>query len=1174
MTPGRLPTGGRIDRSRQLDVAFDGDAVPAHPGDTLSSAVLAAGRLVVGRSVLRDRPRGIGSAGSEEPTGIAGIVAPYSEPLTTMTTVEAVDGLRAVSLRGRGRLVDDHDPAAYDTLYRHCEVAVVGAGPAGLAAALAAGATGARVLVLDERPEVGGALLTDAEVAWARGISARLAALTNVTVLTRSVVIGRYDANYLIAVQRLGAAPDPGPGAVRERVHRIRAAEVVLATGALERPIIFAGNDLPGVVAAESVRGYLHRFGVLVGRRVVLFTTHDDAYRVAGDLIVAGAHVVTVDPRTPDGAPTPTPPEQISSGSVLHGWVVEQASANPDGVVGAVLVQRPADGATVRLEADVVAVSGGWNPVTQLYSQGGGRLAYDEDTGAFVATGHLPGVTLAGAAAGLRTTAAIVDDGERAGASAGEAAVGAAAALGHAFVPAGIPSLDPPDDGLDTYPEPAVPLYLVAPDGIPARELTEHFVDLQRDVSVADLARATGAGLVSVEHVKRYTTAGTAHDQGRAAGLLTSAIVSGLLGRAPGEIGVTTYRPPYLPVAFAALAGRERGDLYDPIRTTAPHSWHVAHGARFEDVGQWKRPWYYPQNLADGGVEDLATAVARECRAAREHVAFMDGSTLGKIEVQGPDAGAFLDLIYTNLMSSVKVGAIRYGVMCGVDGMILDDGTVFRLAEHHFLLTTTTGNATKVLDWLEEWLQTEWPHLRVWCTSVTEQWATMVVVGPHSRQLVGALAPELSVANDDFGFMSWRDTDVCGLPARVARISFSGELAYEINVAWSDAAALWDAVWAVGGPIGLVPYGTETMHVLRAEKGYPIIGQDTDGTVTPQDLGMSWVVSRKKRDYLGKRSHARPENHRADRKQLIGLLPLDRGLVLPEGSQLVDDAVVTDGGLIAPPVPMLGHVTSSYPSVALDRPFALALCAAGRERIGSTVHVVVDGVPRPVAVVGSVLVDPDGLRRDGIPDLSPLDLPPPERAGLPRSPLADLADDLFAIAAGRPVAGVTIAEMPLGTQVNVRVGPGTDAAERVADLFGTPLPTATGEVAPVGADTVLCLGPGEYLVMAGPGHGTELTGRLAGALGAAGAAVDVSAARTTLRVAGPRARDVLAHGTGVDLARLRPGRCAQTLLAQCAVIIVSDGEPGAADDQLRVLVRSSFAGHLASWLLLTAPAYR
>ena len=403
-----------------------------------------------------------------------------------------------------------------------------------------------------------------------------------------------------------------------------------------------------------------------------------------------------------------------------------------------------------------------------------------------------------------------------------------------------MPPLDPPDDGLETYPEPAALLFSVHDgtrhDSADPRSLDASFVDLQRDVTVADLSRATGAGLLSVELVKRYTTAGTAHDQGKTSGVLASGVVSTLLGVDVGELGTTKFRPPYTPIGFAALAGRERGVLYDPVRTTGAHPWHVAHGALFENVGQWKRPWYYPH-----AGETMDAAVARECAAARTGVAFMDASTLGKIDVQGPDAGAFLDLLYTNLMSSLKVGSIRYGVMCGVDGMTIDDGTVFRLADDRFLVTTTTGNAAKILDWMEEWLQTEWPHLRVWCTSVTEQWATMALVGPHSRQLLGALAPDLAVENDAFPFMTWRETTVAGLAARVARVSFSGELAYEINVAWWDAAALWDAVWAVGGPVGLTPYGTETMHVLRAEKGYPIIGQDTDGTITPQDLGMGWV---------------------------------------------------------------------------------------------------------------------------------------------------------------------------------------------------------------------------------------------------------------------------------------------------------------------------------------------
>ncbi|MEU9387878.1 glycine cleavage T C-terminal barrel domain-containing protein, partial [Streptomyces sp. NPDC048279] len=459
---------------------------------------------------------------------------------------------------------------------------------------------------------------------------------------------------------------------------------------------------------------------------------------------------------------------------------------------------------------------------------------------------------------------------------------------------------------------------------IPTATGAPRFVDLQRDVTVADLARATGAGLRSVEHTKRYTTAGTAGDQGKTGGVLASGVVAELLGVDVSALGLPTFRPPYTPVAFAALAGRHRGALHDPVRTTALHGLHVAHGALFENVGQWKRPWYYPR---DG--EDRETAVLRECRAAREGVALMDASTLGKIDVQGPDAALFLDRLYTNMISTLKVGSIRYGVMCRLDGMVFDDGTVIRLAPDRFLVTTTTGNAAAVLDWMEEWLQTEWTGLRVHCTSVTEHWATVALVGPRSREVLGSLAPWLAVSNDDFPFMTWRQTAVAGLDARVCRISFSGELAYEINVSPWRAGALWEALCTAGEPYGITPYGTETMHVLRAEKGYPIVGQDTDGTVTPQDLGMGWAVSRKKTDFIGKRSHTRPDTARPGRKQLVALLTDDPGALLPEGTQLV-----AGRELPAPPVPMLGHVTSSYRSAALGRTFALALVKGGRDRIG------------------------------------------------------------------------------------------------------------------------------------------------------------------------------------------------------------------------------------------------
>ncbi len=481
------------------------------------------------------------------------------------------------------------------------------------------------------------------------------------------------------------------------------------------------------------------------------------------------------------------------------------------------------------------------------------------------------------------------------------------------------------------------------------------YVDLARDTTVADIRRAIGAGMESVEHIKRYTTLSTAHDQGKTSGTLASGVITELLGRSTGEIGTTTFRAPYTPVAFAALAGRERGELYDPVRVTSIHDWHVEQGAPFEDVGQWKRPWYYPR-----GGEDMEAAVLRECGAVRGGVGIQDVSTLGKIDVQGPDAAEFLDLVYTNRMSTLKVGRVRYGLMCHADGMVFDDGTVARTGEHRYLITTTSGGAAGVLQWLEDWLQTEWPHLRVHLTSVTEHWATIALAGPRSREVLSRVAPGMELDRDEFPFMSWKDGTVAGHGARVFRISFSGELAFEVSVPWWNGREVWEALVEAGEPLGITPYGTETMHVLRAEKGLPIVGQDTDGTVTPYDLGMGWAVSKKKDDFLGKRSFTRADTARTDRKQLVGLLPADPGLVLAEGAQVVEHAE-----LPAPPVPMLGHVTSSYRSAVLERGFALALVESGRDRIGDTVHATAGDRLVAAEITDHVFYDKEGARRDG-----------------------------------------------------------------------------------------------------------------------------------------------------------------------------------------------------------------
>ncbi|GGX20341.1 sarcosine oxidase subunit alpha family protein [Streptomyces chartreusis] len=937
--PFRHPTRGRIDRETPLTFTFDGTEYQGFRGDTLASALLARGVIQAGTSIKLGRPRGIFSAGVEEPNAVVQIEEPFPEPMLPATTVELYDGLVASSLTGQGRLATEPDPARYDAVHAHCDLLIVGAGPAGLAAAAAAARSGARVILADDQPEPGGSLLgTGEHLDWVDEVTGRLAAAPEVRVLSRTTVFGHYDDNQLLAVERrtnhLGA--DAPEDVARERVWRIRARRVVLATGAHERSLAFADNDRPGVMLAASARTYVNRYGVLPGRHAVVLTTNDSAYAAALDLAAAGLSVTAVVDTRPE--PGEWAERARAAGiEVLAGHAVTGTTG--EARLSAVTVAPYGESAGQReFAADLLLVSGGWNPVVHLFSQSGGRLRHDEALGSFVPDSTRQAVEVAGAASGVADLAAVLAQGAAAGARAVEAE-GYTSATPRLPEPAAQPRRTPP---MHVY-------------ALPGAAGAPRFVDLQRDVTVDDLARASGAGLRSVEHTKRYTTAGTANDQGRTSGVLAGGIVAELLGVDVSELGTTTFRPPYIPVSFAALAGRDRGALSDPVRTTALHEWHVAHGALFENVGQWKRPWYYP--LAG---EDMEAAVLRECRATREGVGFMDASTLGKIDVQGPDAAVLLDRLYTNMMSSLKVGMIRYGVMCRPDGMVFDDGTVIRVAQDRFLVTTTTGNAAAVLDWMEEWHQTEWPELKVHCTSVTEQWATVALVGPKSREVLGSLAPELAVANDDFPFMAWRETTVAGIAARVCRISFSGELAYEINVSPWQALALWEAVHEAGAPYGITPYGTETMHVLRAEKGYPIIGQDTDGTVTPQDLGMSWVVSKKKPDFIGKRSYARADTARPDRKHLVGLLPEDPGTFLPEGTHLI-----ADGVLLTPPVPMLGHVTSSYRSAALGRTFALALVKGGRDRIGERLFAPVGDRLVPVTVASPVLYDPEGARRDG-----------------------------------------------------------------------------------------------------------------------------------------------------------------------------------------------------------------
>lgn len=971
----RRSEGGRIDRSTELAFTVDERSYVGHPGDTLASALLASGVIATAPSVYLARPRGILAAGIEEPNALVNLRRPGQsvvEPMVPATVVELVDGLEATYLSGVGDLDPADDTSVYDKTYVHADVLVVGAGPAGLTAARTAAATGARVILVDDQPELGGSLLSEPNAVvegmtaatWLRQVAAELRAAPEVTILRRTNAFGSYDANYVVALEsrtdHLGAAAT-GPeyaGVSRQRLWHVRAHQVVVATGAHERPLVFANNDRPGVMLASAVRTYLNRYGVAAGARVVVATTNDSVYALLPELAAAGVEVATVADARPELSEAARDAGAAGFSVVASATVVDTTGESrvTSALVSAIDDTGMPVGTATETACDLVAVSGGWSPVVHLHSQRQGKLRWDDDLVAFVPADDVEGQLVAGAARGSTTLAACLADGARAG---------SAASFGAGFVTEeGAQALSTPAG----RPQPAGrtrALWVVRGADGDLTGLDTHFVDLQRDQTVAGVLRATEAGLRSVEHVKRYTSISTANDQGKtsavnAIGLVATALhgVSGQAGATPGEVGTTTYRAPYAPVAFAALAGRERGDLSDPARLTSIHPWHVAHGAEFELVGQWLRPWYYPR-----AGESMDDAVRRECGAVRDSVGMMDATTLGKIEVWGADAGEFLNRIYTNAFKKLKPGSARYGVMCRVDGMILDDGVTLRLDENRYFLTTTTGGAAGVLDWLEEWHQTEWPSLDVTMTSVTEQWTTVAVVGPQSRAVIAALAPDLDVSREAFGFMTFHETVLAsGIPARVCRISFSGELAFEVNVSGWYGTQVWEDIYAAGQPFGITPYGTETMHVLRAEKGYPIVGQDTDGSVTPQDAGMEWVVSKAK-DFIGRRSHSRSDTARSDRQHLVSVLPVDPTLRLPEGTQLIGHTASVNSGI--QPLPMLGHVTSSYHSVALGRSFALALITNGRQLVGQTLTAAVGDELVDVVVGDTVLYDPEGNRRDG-----------------------------------------------------------------------------------------------------------------------------------------------------------------------------------------------------------------
>jgi sarcosine oxidase subunit alpha len=995
----RLPGLGSVDRSRPLAFTFDGLLYQGYAGDTLASALIANGVHLVGRSFKYHRPRGILSAGTEEPNALVSLARGPGRvtPNLRATQIELYDGLEASSQNrwpsltfdlgavndlfsplfgagfyyktfmgpnlfgknwawtslyepmirrtaGLGLAPREPDPDRYQRTFDHCDVLIVGAGPAGLAAALAASEGGARVVVCDENPAPGGSLLAEPEPeiegksaqTWLEDTLAALRSAQNVRLMTRTQAFGYYAQNFVALNERIAEADlIADPDLPRERIWQMRAREVVLAAGAIERPLVFPDNDRPAVMLADSARRYCRQYGAKIGDRVVVATAHDSAYHAALELRKAGVGVALIADLRPEAKGAL--PDAARAAGIEVAAQAEVLGVDGRLRVKAVRVRRPGGDRTVA--CDALIMSGGWTPSLHLFSQSRGKLVFDEALQLFKPGASAQRERSAGACNATFDLAGALIEGDAAGRAAAAAAGFAGGAARAYAVAAGLPAFGGA---------------LVAAAPIRADRRAKAFVDFQNDVCAKDVDLAVQEGMRSIEHIKRYTTTGMATDQGKLANMNALGIAAAALKKPIPEVGLTTFRPPYTPVTFGAFAGPARGDQFDPIRRTPIHEWAAENGAAFEDVSQWKRAWYFPKPN-----ESMHDAVARECRTTRASVGLFDASTLGKIEVVGPDAATFLERMYANAFQKLEVGRCRYGLMLSEAGFLMDDGVVARLGPDRFHVTTTTGGAPRVLAHMEDYLQTEFTDLRVWLTSITEQWATIAVQGPKALETIAPLIDGVDLANEAMPHMSLRDARVCGVPARLMRVSFTGELGYEINVPSHFGRAVWEAAWREVEKQGGCAYGTEGMHVMRAEKGYVIVGQETDGTVTLADLGLDWAIGKTKKDFVGKRSLARPDMLAADRKQLVGLLTNDPAVVLEEGAQVTESANPPTGSSA------LGHVTSSYRSETRGRSIALALVAAGRSRMGGKLNVLMPGGAVQATVTAPIFYDKPGARLNG-----------------------------------------------------------------------------------------------------------------------------------------------------------------------------------------------------------------
>ena len=1000
----RLSKGGRlIDRSKSVEFTFDGKRLNGYEGDTLASALLANNQRLVGRSFKYHRPRGIVASGPEEPNALVGLGAGSKfEPNQRATTTELFAGLHSKSQNawpslefdigginrimsrvfpagfyyktfifprfawkhifepfirkaaGLGAAPTEKDADKYEYFYAHVDVLIIGGGSSGLAAALEVGRSGAKVLVLEQKNTWGGRAPVDGVVIdnekseeWINKALAELESMPNVSLKNRTMGAGVYDHGWATGYESL---TDHMPSKVgpRQRLWRIRATRILTTTGAIERPLSFAGNDLPGVMLAGSVRDYIVDFGTSCGDIMVLATNNDDAYRTAIAQCEVGLKVaIILDARSNVTGELPNKARSMGI-RVETGMAISKVKGSKS-VSGVSICLQAGEGIPIEeIKCDVVAMSGGWSPIVHLWSHCGGKLNWDNNNAMFRPDADRPPL-------GADGSGFVIVGGSANGYLKADDSIKDAISQGKIVAKqVGFKPIKSKNITVDVEAEAEIEQIWQMPQGMSVKLQAKTFLDYQNDVKVSDVRLAAREGYESVEHTKRYTTLGMATDQGKLSNINGLAILADSLNAEIPNVGTTTFRPPYHPISMGSIAGDARGELFKPIRKSPIHNWIEANGGFFEPVADWRRPYCFQQN--DEPVKD---AVKREILNTRTNVGLLDASTLGKIIVKGPDAGKFLDMLYTNLMSNLKIGHCRYGLMCTENGFLSDDGVVARLDENTYLCHTTSGGSDRIHAWMEEWLQTEWWDWKVYTANVTEQYAQIAVVGPNSRKLLEKLGG-MDVSSEALPFMRFTEGTLGGIKVRPFRISFSGELSYEIAVSASDGQAFWNICMEAGKEFGIQPYGTECLHVMRAEKGFIMIGDETDGTVIPQDLNMQWAISKKKDDFLGKRAHLRSHMSDPSRWKLVGLKTVDPNVIIPDGAYATDGKI-RDSGVKN----MIGRVTSTYFSPTLNRSIAMGLVEFGPDRMGEIIDFpTLDGKIIKAEICNQVFLDPEGERQN------------------------------------------------------------------------------------------------------------------------------------------------------------------------------------------------------------------